>query len=153
MPLVRPSLLNFAVALLMAVTCLCPSAAQAANGTWLGTEDAMWTNSNNWSASPYAGQQTGETATFDNAGNNNTNLNISGLYNIGTFIFTGASVAAYTIGSGRPTARRSSWAPTIVHTASTVHAPTARHLTVRFSSAEAITTAVASSGTTPQANC
>ena len=101
-PFGRTSLLNVAVALLMAVTCLCPSAAQAANGTWLGTEDAMWTNSNNWSASPYAGQQTGETATFDNAGNNNTNLNISGLYNIGTFIFTGASVAAYTIGSGAP---------------------------------------------------
>ncbi len=98
----RASLLNAAVALLMAATYLYPTAAHAANGTWLGTVNEMWTNNDNWSASPYAGAVIGETATFDNAGNNNTNLNISSLYNIGTFIFTGASVAAYTIGTGEP---------------------------------------------------
>ncbi len=80
----------------------CGSRAHAANGTWTGAEDSMWTNSANWSVSPYAGSNTSETATFDSAGNGHTTLDITGLYSIGSTTFDTANVAAYTIGSGGP---------------------------------------------------
>ncbi len=76
--------------------------ARAASGTWNGTQNAFWTNSHNWSASPYAGFNTSESATFNSAGNNNTNLNIVGLYSLGNITFDTANVAPYTIGAGAP---------------------------------------------------
>jgi len=80
----------------------CPLAAHATSGSWNGAQDAMWTNSANWSASPYAGFNMGEAAAFDNAGNNNTNLNLTGVFSLFNITFSGASVAPYTIGSGAP---------------------------------------------------
>jgi len=74
--------------------------ANASSGTWTGAENAIWTNSANWSVSPYAGYSTSEKATFDSAGNNNTTLDITGLYSIGSMTFDSPSVAAYTIGTG-----------------------------------------------------
>ena len=81
------------VALLFAAT-----VAQAANGTWNGTADALWTNSVNWSATPYPSG--GDTATFNNAGGVSTALDIAGLSGILNITFDTASVAAYTIGAG-----------------------------------------------------
>jgi autotransporter-associated beta strand protein len=73
------------------------SSAWANSGTWNGTQDAIWTNSANWSASPFpSGSQT---ATFDNAGNGRTVLDIGGLAEMLNITFTGSSVAAYTIGN------------------------------------------------------
>ena len=73
------------------------SSALAASGTWNGTHDNLWTNSANWSASPYPSG--GNTATFDNAGNGYTTLDLSGLVTLLNMSFTGPSVAAYTLGT------------------------------------------------------
>jgi autotransporter-associated beta strand protein len=81
------------VALLFAAT-----VAQAANGTWNGTADALWTNSVNWSATPYPSG--GDTATFNNAGGFSTALDIVGLSGILNITFDTATAAAYTIGAG-----------------------------------------------------
>lgn len=81
---------------LVAASIIGANTARAANGTWNGTQDAMWTNSANWSAVafPYGSS----TATFDNAGNGNTSINLAGLYSFPNITFTGASVGAYTLG-------------------------------------------------------
>ena len=75
------------VALLFAAT-----VAQAANGTWNGTADALWTNSVNWSATPYPSG--GDTATFNNAGGFSTALDIVGLSGILNITFDTATAAA-----------------------------------------------------------
>lgn len=86
-----------AIPAMVAVGLFCPPAGRAATGTWNGTQDALWTNSANWSASPFpSGSQA---ATFDNAGNGRTALDIGGLAEILNMTFTGSSVAAYTIGN------------------------------------------------------
>ncbi len=74
--------------------------ARGADGTWTGAQDAMWTNSANWSATPYAGYNTNEKATFDGAGNGHTTLDMTGLYSVGSITFDTANVAAYTLGAG-----------------------------------------------------
>jgi autotransporter-associated beta strand protein len=70
--------------------------ARAASGTWNGTQNAMWSNSANWSASPFP--QGDQTATFDNAGNGNTAISLAGLGQIRNITFTGPSAAPYTLG-------------------------------------------------------
>ena len=75
---------------------------QAANGTWTGAADSLWTNSANWSVSPYAGSNTGESALFDSAGGGRTTLDIDGLYSIWGLTFDTENVAAYTLGEGGP---------------------------------------------------
>lgn len=74
----------------------------AASGSWTGTENALWTNSANWSASPYPGSASGETATFDGAGNGNTSINLTGLSGVRNVAF-GSSAAAYTFGTAGQT--------------------------------------------------
>jgi autotransporter-associated beta strand protein len=74
-----------------------PLALRAASGSWNGTQDTMWTNSANWSASPFPSGSV--TATFENAGNGNTSVNVDGLSTLLNLTFSGPSVAAYTIGS------------------------------------------------------
>jgi autotransporter-associated beta strand protein len=74
-----------------------PFVSYAANGVWYGTEDSAWVNSANWSVSPYPSGV--EKATFNNAGNGNTSIDVSGLSSLLSIDFiTGAG--AYTIGSG-----------------------------------------------------
>ena len=75
---------------------LFPAPLRAASGIWNGTQDAYWTNSANWSASPYPSG--GNTATFDNAGNGRTALSAEGLSTLLNMTFTGPSVASYTVG-------------------------------------------------------
>jgi autotransporter-associated beta strand protein len=85
--------------MLTGVALLCAATvAQAANGTWNGTANALWTNSVNWSAAPYPSG--GDTATFNNAGGVSTALDIAGLSGILNITFDTASAAAYTIGAG-----------------------------------------------------
>ena len=73
----------------------------AANGTWNCTtagSNAYWTNSLNWSASPYpAGNQV---ASFSNAGNGQTTVNVEGLSVISNIVFDTVFAVPYTIGSG-----------------------------------------------------
>lgn len=88
----------FKRSILTGVALLCAATvAQAANGTWNGTANALWTDSANWSASPYPSG--GDTATFTNAFGI-TALDIAGLSGILNITFDTASVAAYTIGAG-----------------------------------------------------
>ena len=89
----------FRITLLLAIALLVLSipSAFAASGTWNGTVDATWAGAN-WSATPVPG--TGDTATFNNAGNANTTLDLGSGVTIGNLYFNTASAAAYTIGSG-----------------------------------------------------
>ena len=74
------------------------SNARAVSGTWNGTQNALWTNSANWSASPYPSGA--DTATFNNGGSGQTTLSVTGLASVANITFDTASVAAYTLGSG-----------------------------------------------------
>ena len=69
----------------------------AASGTWNGTTNALWNLDSNWSA---AFPVTGNTATFNNAGNGNTTIDLGAGASVTTVNFDTASAAAYTIGSG-----------------------------------------------------
>ncbi|HNX34712.1 MAG TPA: autotransporter-associated beta strand repeat-containing protein [Kiritimatiellia bacterium] len=78
---------------------LLAASALAASGTWNGTQNSLWTNSANWSASPYpTGDQV---ATFNNSGNSRTTIDLTGLVRgVTNLIFDSANAAAYTIGGG-----------------------------------------------------
>ena len=71
---------------------------RATDGTWIGSASANWTNSSNWSASPYPGGD--ETATFSGAGNNQTTVSVAGQPGIKYVTFDGYGIAPYIIGSG-----------------------------------------------------
>jgi hypothetical protein len=89
-----------AVILLVGGVALWSNPARAANATWNGTTNAAWVTGTNWSTTPVPG--TGDTATFDNAGNGNTVINLGGGVTVNTVLFDDslATLAAYTIGSG-----------------------------------------------------
>ena len=91
-PCPRRTVLHLAgsIAALLAV----PSA-QAANRTWNGTNDSFWANGANWSG---GAPGTGDTATFNNAGNGNTTIGLGGGVTVGTVVFDTANAAAYTVG-------------------------------------------------------
>lgn len=74
-----------------------PRLAQATSATWNGTTDGNWATPTNWSATPVPG--TGNTATFNNAGNGQTTLSLGAGVTIGTILFDTANAAPYTIGS------------------------------------------------------
>ena len=77
---------------------LAASGLHAASGTWNGTTSAAWSLAGNWSASPVPGS--GDTATFNNAGNGNTTLDLGAGVTIKTLLFDTANATAYTIGTG-----------------------------------------------------
>ena len=82
--------------------CVCGFAATAslaASGVWSGAADALWTNSANWSTSPYPSGT--DTATFNTAGNGQS-IDIAGLAGIKYITYDTPSVAAYTNGTGAP---------------------------------------------------
>ncbi len=70
----------------------------AASGTWNGTVDNNWLTTGNWSGASTPGFA--DTATFNNAGNGNTNISLGAGIQINNIIFDTANAAAYTIGSG-----------------------------------------------------
>jgi autotransporter-associated beta strand protein len=78
-----------------------------ANGTWQSTNtvygSSAWTNSYNWSASPYP--SAAQTATFSGSGNGRTVIDLEGLSSISNIAFSGTSAAAYTLGAGGPNAQ------------------------------------------------
>jgi fibronectin-binding autotransporter adhesin len=88
-----------------ALLSLCPlSTAHAASATWNGTTDSLWATDTNWSATPVPGVD--DIATFNNAGNGNTNITV-GTISLGTTLATGnaiifdtANAAAYTLSGG-----------------------------------------------------
>ena len=84
------------------------STAQAASGTWTGTESTAWTNNANWTSSTYPGNGTQQTATFNSGGNGNTTLDLDGLPSIRYLVFTNEA-AAYTLGTGGANAQPMVW--------------------------------------------
>ncbi len=66
--------------------------------SWTGTTDNTWAGANNWSPSGPPG--TGNTATFNGAGNGNTTISLGGGVTISNLVFDTATVVPYTIGSG-----------------------------------------------------
>jgi autotransporter-associated beta strand protein len=72
--------------------------AHAVSAGWNGATNGVWATGTNWSATPVPG--TGDTATFNNAGNSNTTLDLGAGVTLGTLLFDTSSAAAYTIGSG-----------------------------------------------------
>jgi hypothetical protein len=66
--------------------------------TWNGTVDNLWTNSSNWDAGV---PSSGSISLFNNAGNGNTTITLSGASQpVGTILFDTSSVAAYMLGDG-----------------------------------------------------
>ncbi len=80
----------------MFVLGLCATAT-AANATWNGMTDGTWATDANWSA---LAPVTGNTATFNNAGNGNTTLDLGGGVTVKTVLFDTVNAASYTIGTG-----------------------------------------------------
>jgi autotransporter-associated beta strand protein len=70
---------------------------KAASGSWTGVTDNTWAGAN-WSATPVP--STGNTATFNGTGSDNTIIDLGGGVTISNILFNTGSTAAYTIGSG-----------------------------------------------------
>jgi fibronectin-binding autotransporter adhesin len=70
------------------------------DGTWTGAgSDNLWSNTANWTLSGANVPDTGNIATFDNAGNSNTSVSLGGgTRNINTIQFQTANAAAYNLG-------------------------------------------------------
>jgi hypothetical protein len=68
----------------------------AADGIWTGASDATWAGAN-WTGGVPG---TGDTATFNGAGNGNTTIDLGGGVTLLNLLFDTSSAAAYTIGSG-----------------------------------------------------
>lgn len=75
-------------------------AALAANASWTGAGgDALWSNPDNWSASPVPG--VGNTATFDAAaGAGGTVIDLGSGVTVNKIVFAGPNCDAYTLGAG-----------------------------------------------------
>ncbi len=73
------------------------SHSNAASAKWNGTANALWSDTANWSASPVPGAA--DTATFDNAGNGNTTIDLGSGVAVKSIVFSNPA-AAYTLGSG-----------------------------------------------------
>lgn len=74
--------------------------ASADDATWNGTTDDAWATLTNWSSDPNPVPSTGNIATFDNAGNGITEIDLGAGVTINSIVFDTVDVAAYTIGSG-----------------------------------------------------
>ena len=57
-------------------TLIAAHAAHATSATWNGNGNALWANTGNWNGPPAAVPGSGETATFNNAGNGNTVIDL-----------------------------------------------------------------------------
>lgn len=95
----RNSLLETALGLGLLLAASIPSV-YAANDTWDGTTDATWATGTNWALDSAVAPGTIDTATFDNAGNSFTTIDLGTGVTIGSILFDSANAAAYTIGSG-----------------------------------------------------
>ena len=71
----------------------------AANDTWDGSASTSWADPLNW-VTDVTVPGTGNIATFNNAGNGNTTVDLGAGVTIGSLLFDTSSAAAYTLGSG-----------------------------------------------------
>ena len=73
--------------------------ATADDAVWNGTTDAAWATLTNWSSDPNPVPGTGNTATFNNAGNGITAIDLGAGVTIASIVFDTVDTAAYIIGS------------------------------------------------------
>ncbi len=94
--------LNFGI-LFMAI-CLAllgsGATARAAGDAWDGSTDGFWATSANWLTDPLTVPGTGDTATFNGAGNGFTTIDLGAGVTLSNLLFDTGSAAAYTIGAG-----------------------------------------------------
>ena len=76
------------------------SSAFATSDAWDGSTSNVWSVNTNWLTDPATVPGTTETATFNNAGNGNTTIDLGAGVTIGQVVFDTAAAASYTIGSG-----------------------------------------------------
>ena len=134
-----PSSLGSKLALVLvalAVLASVPSAL-AVSATWNGTTDALWATTTNWSASPVPG--TGNTATFNNAGNGNTTITV-GTISLSNITFDTINVAAYMLGTGADTITFADGTTTAVNMNSAVTANETINANITLGTAIASTT-------------
>lgn len=84
--------------LVAGVSLLMGDVARATSDIWDGETDGIWATGANWVGSGTPG--TGDTATFSNAGNGYTTIDLGMGVTLGALLFDTSSAAAYTIGSG-----------------------------------------------------
>ena len=75
--------------------------APLASAAWTGAINAFWRTATNWNPNTVPGS--GDTATFNGAGNGNTTIDLLSGVTINTIVFDTASAAAYTIRGGNLT--------------------------------------------------
>jgi len=92
----KKSALIFTIPFILPLIVLISTNGFAADAQWNGTVDTAWDNDANWSAAHPAGTNT---ATFNNAGNGNTTINLGAGAGFGTLLFDNAACEAYNIGS------------------------------------------------------
>jgi autotransporter-associated beta strand protein len=85
----------FLIALLSLISA---NSSHAASASWNGSVDSLWMNDLDWSVAPAPSLL--DTATFDNGGNGNTTIDLTGGVTNGSVVFDTANAAAYTIGAG-----------------------------------------------------
>jgi autotransporter-associated beta strand protein len=88
----------FATSAILIVATFATASSFAASATWNGTTNATWATDTNWSATPAPGAA--DTATFNNAGNGNTTIDLGAGISVGNIAFDAATAASYVIGSG-----------------------------------------------------
>jgi autotransporter-associated beta strand protein len=86
---------------LACVVALC-SHAFGGTAVWNGSVDAQWSDVNNWNGPPAAVPGTGDTATFNGAGNGNTTIDLGLGITLKTLLFDTADAAGHTLGAGAP---------------------------------------------------
>src|SRR5882724_10284280 len=79
---------RLALSLGLATALAAPATSRAASATWTGTADAIWSNVNDWTASPVPGVN--DTATFSNT-SGNTNIDLSAGVTISNIVFDTSS--------------------------------------------------------------
>src|SRR5688572_16498303 len=75
------------------LTALAPQNVLAASDTWDGSTDATWATSTNWLTDPTVVPGTGDTATFNSAGNGFTTIDLGTGVTIGNLLFDIGAVA------------------------------------------------------------
>ena len=94
----KKTIKSLEISLCFCVCVFAVTASWAANGVWNGTVNTLWTNSANWSVSPYP--LSDDTASFTNNGSGQTNIDITAIAGIKNIIFDSPFVGPYTIGTG-----------------------------------------------------
>jgi fibronectin-binding autotransporter adhesin len=120
------------------------SSTHAASDSWDGSTDSLWATATNW-LTDVSPPGTGETATFNSAGNGNTTIDLGAGVTLGSLVFDTASGAPYTIGAGAVGSQTLTLGTT--GNAITMNSTVANNQTINSNLALTVTRTVATPGT------